>query len=512
MERQSEDIEVRSDTLIKATREVGVMLGVPTEGRPIPIEWAMAYAGLRPPINFNFRTAIVYGKEVADARNGIAQAAIRENCEFVFFLGDDVQPPPHAIGNLIYYMRQNPKIGVIGGIYCSKSDKPNPLVFRGNGKGSYWNWKTGEIFQVTGIGMDCTLIRIQVFEDLGDGPWFETIRKDQYLDNVASAESWTEDLKFCKRVTDETDWEIWADGGSVCKHWEYLGGKNWKFFSLPTDSYPVVAAEKDAEEAQRTKVLLDIGCGTIHHRFDDPDYKVVRLDIREECNPDYRCDVRRLPFGPEMADTVFSSHVLEHVNRAEVFDTLKEWTRVLKSGGDLQLIVPNLEYAAKKIIEDDLNYDSMNVLYGEQTYDHNYHQCGFTEKSLTSLMKQCGLEIVEIYNGAKEEPINYQLSVIGRKPDPDAEEELPDSVVKMKVAEDQDIKAGNVVQVNSHGEVEKFDLDEYLKMTKKLEEDNGKNTIAPPEQDVQKSVVESGQEPMDLPWFAASQGWWDSGE
>ena len=196
---------------------VGVLIAIPTLGRPTSLEWAMMFKSQNPPINYNANVAMIYGKPVAEARNEACEEAIRQGARYIFFLGDDIIPPTHALRQLIYRMEQYPKLGVVGGIYCTKTDTPDPLVFRGNGRGPYWDWKVGEYFEVSGLGMDCTLIRVEILEKLAK-PWFKTVDSTDFLDGRNYAEMWTEDLYFCKQILENTDYKIYADSTVMCKH------------------------------------------------------------------------------------------------------------------------------------------------------------------------------------------------------------------------------------------------------------------------------------------------------
>jgi SAM-dependent methyltransferase len=50
-----------------------------------------------------------------------------------------------------------------------------------------------------------------------------------------------------------------------------------------------------------------------------------------------------LPFATDSADVVYNSHFLEHVPRASVPKFLNECRRVLKVGGQLRIVIPDLE-------------------------------------------------------------------------------------------------------------------------------------------------------------------------
>lgn len=60
--------------------------------------------------------------------------------------------------------------------------------------------------------------------------------------------------------------------------------------------------------------------------------------------PDVECDVTKpLPFPDEYADEIHAYHLLEHLNRWEAPDILRDWQRVLKPGGLLVLEMPCLD-------------------------------------------------------------------------------------------------------------------------------------------------------------------------
>lgn len=269
----------------------GLMIGIPTLGRPVPLEWALAFKAMNPPINFNVSFSIVRGKEVADARNLIAQQAVDNDAKYLFFLGDDVEVPAHSLRQLIYRIQNNPKIGVVGGIYCSKCDPPAPLVFRENGRGSYWDWKVGEFFPVTGLGMDCTLIQVDILKEISK-PWFKTVDTDGYLDGENKAEQWTEDLYFLNKVKLETDYEIYCDAGVICKHHDVYGGK---YYGLPQDCLPM----RQMAISSGSKKRLIINADT-KREFDG----IVDIYFGSEDWHDYRGTPDVLPFDSNYFDEV----------------------------------------------------------------------------------------------------------------------------------------------------------------------------------------------------------------
>lgn len=290
-----------------------LLIGIPTLGRPVPLEWAFAFKSLSTPTNYNCLFHTIKGQPVDVARNEMVKAAREKGCKYIFFLGDDVVVPNHTLRQLIYRMEQDPSVGVVGGVYCCKSEPSDPLVYRGNGQGSYWDWKHGEYFEVTGLGMDCTLIRIEVFNHLVE-PFFKTVSTDQYLDSINNAEEWTEDLYFLNQVSTKTTYKIMCDAGIICDHWDVSTGKK---YTLPSGSLPT-------RGKLVTKSLKALTIGEEVVLTDGEAFDVTTYGPFDTA--DYRGSRSLLPFDNDYFDWV----VVGGINRINRDDIL-EWLRVCKT-------------------------------------------------------------------------------------------------------------------------------------------------------------------------------------
>lgn len=288
----------------------GLLIGIPTLGRPVPLDWALAFKSMNPPINFNVNFQVVKGMAVAAARNTIVKHALDIKAKYLFFLGDDTVPPPHTLRQLIFRMENTPDIGVVGGVYCSKTNPSFPLVFRGDGHGSYWDWKIGEFFEVTGLGNDCTLFKTDIFKEISE-PWFKTIDSDQFLDGINSAESWTEDLYFFSKLRKETSYKVYCDAFVICEHHDVATGIA---YGLPAQCLPM---RQRVTSGKKALVLTD-------YKIPEEGYDAITYGFE---GADYRGSFDSMPFNEKEFDMAVVPSGID----------LREINRVLKSDGEVRI-------------------------------------------------------------------------------------------------------------------------------------------------------------------------------
>jgi SAM-dependent methyltransferase len=160
------------------------------------------------------------------------------------------------------------------------------------------------------------------------------------------------------------------------------------------------------------KILLNLGCGNSTLKdlifVDDlVDYKEVRVDISPACNPDIISNIEQLPqVENESIDLVYSSHSLEHIYFHKIPQCLSEWYRVIKKGGEVRIIVPNLKIPAQLVAEGKILekiYDSpggsvsaIDMFYGHrgqiQKNEFMAHKTGFTKESAEQILHELGYD------------------------------------------------------------------------------------------------------------------------
>ena len=402
-----------------------IALALPTWGK-VSMSWALATRHIGGPLgSHTVDLAPVVGRPIAEARNELMKDAIGAKADFIFFLGDDVIAQPDTVSILLQRLWDNEDISMVTGMYWTKMWPTSPYIWRGIQRGPYLDWKHGEFFQVDYAGCDCLLIRLTP-EMKALGPeWFSTDWVWEEQDRVAILS--TEDFFFYTK-TRKAGLELWCDTNVQCIHEDRNSGQQ---FGLTEDmpQYGGIIREHRHTEPELPEAktdtkplvrLAELGAGFNSPYFGRPDQvKVVRFDNNEDTNPDYRCDIRRMPVEDQSFDVVFSRHVLEHFGRGEVVMALKEWVRILRIGGEFRMSVPNIIGAMRDIIfmeEGMIPVDPYPFwqVYGRQADPSDFHINGFTPRRVKLLMERIDVfEDIEVEVGdGPQEDFNIYVKAI----------------------------------------------------------------------------------------------------
>lgn len=151
------------------------------------------------------------------------------------------------------------------------------------------------------------------------------------------------------------------------------------------------------------------------------------LNIVGGRNVDYVYDAsKKLPFSDNTFDIVYASHILEHIPWYHTEQTLKEWVRILKRGGQLEVWVPDGLKICKAVTEAEegstlapkkdgwfrFNPDKNPYIwasgrlftYGDGTgniNNPNWHRSMYTPKYLKQLLINVGLKNVRLLDNSR---------------------------------------------------------------------------------------------------------------
>ncbi len=108
---------------------------------------------------------------------------------------------------------------------------------------------------------------------------------------------------------------------------------------------------------------LNVGCGSKYH----PDW--INIDLNSNSGYVIPYNIRKgLPFPNDTFEVLYHSHFLEHLQKREAEKFIGECYRVMKKGGIIRIVVPDLE----TIIRNYLTFLEQNLENPTQTSQENY--------------------------------------------------------------------------------------------------------------------------------------------
>ncbi len=162
------------------------------------------------------------------------------------------------------------------------------------------------------------------------------------------------------------------------------------------------------------KLKLHFGCG--HHNLKG----WINVDFDPSCKPDLIADLRRcLPFRSVTIDYIHSEDFIEHMELGHVFSFFKECHRILKEGGVMRVLTPDLYQFARRYAKGDkkllelwekqvgipLRTRSLCEIFnlGMRLGGHTFL---FDRALLVTVLKECGFELKKVrYNWSEEAPL-----------------------------------------------------------------------------------------------------------
>jgi len=148
------------------------------------------------------------------------------------------------------------------------------------------------------------------------------------------------------------------------------------------------------------------------------------VDIFSNVRADLYASALALPYEPETFDLLYSSHVLEHINRNMTVAALSHWHSLLRKGGVLRLAVPSFSAVVEYYNKEKDLVPLLGLLFGGQRFILDSHCCVFDEMFLTKLLKQVGFTEIRKWDWRKTEHAQFDDYSQAYLPHMDKEEGL----------------------------------------------------------------------------------------
>ncbi len=166
----------------------------------------------------------IRGASVSENRNRVLQTAKERKAPWVFFLDDDMIPPAETLTQLL----ARPVVPVLSALYISRITPFIPMAFqKAEPNGSVWKCPLGPedkgVREVAAVGAGAMLVRPIVWETL-PAPWFTL--------GQIKADTWGDDLHFCKKVRD-AGLGVYCDYDIGVGHLGVIGA--WPSYTVNTD-------------------------------------------------------------------------------------------------------------------------------------------------------------------------------------------------------------------------------------------------------------------------------------
>lgn len=126
-----------------------------------------------------------------------------------------------------------------------------------------------------------------------------------------------------------------------------------------------------------------------------------------------------LPLADGCADELQALHVVEHVCAWEAPALVGEWRRLLKSGGQLILELPDIEKAAQNLLRGRGDQWCMWPFYGDPSHRDPWmtHRWGYTPVTIMDLVAECGFVEIKVLPPQTHGPRpDRDMRVEARKP------------------------------------------------------------------------------------------------
>jgi 2-polyprenyl-3-methyl-5-hydroxy-6-metoxy-1,4-benzoquinol methylase len=192
------------------------------------------------PLNCSMAYYFEFGRLAAEAREVLTHEALKTKPKYLFYWDDDTLLPPLGLYNMHQFLETHPDVGAVTGVYVTREDACEPVVYKEHGQGAYWGFAAGEASEpeeIFSCGAGCLLVRASVVEKMTAPYWADA----QEYNVAANGEKesrvvWGHDIRFCVKIQQEANSKLYMMPSVLCAHWDTA---KQRAFVLPEDSPPM---------------------------------------------------------------------------------------------------------------------------------------------------------------------------------------------------------------------------------------------------------------------------------
>jgi glycosyltransferase involved in cell wall biosynthesis/predicted SAM-dependent methyltransferase len=137
----------------------------------------------------------------------------------------------------------------------------------------------------------------------------------------------------------------------------------------------------------REPVKLDIGVGKAPY----PGF--THVDIQHLDHVEIVAPADNIPLDDGSVDEIRASHLIEHFDLDGARSLLGEWERLLRPGGVLHIICPDIARVCRQLASGEVDYDlAIKWIYGGHLDQYDCHNWGYTPTTLRALVSEFGFD------------------------------------------------------------------------------------------------------------------------
>ena len=234
---------------------VKVLVGLSTAEHIRRAEFLPHFLGLTKPNGTLIIT--VHGQSPATSRNTIVEQAIENECTHIFFLDDDMIPPPDTLVKLLAHDKD-----IVSALYLLRTYPHYPAFFdeafdNGFCRYTFLDGKEKTLTKGVNAGLGAVLIKTDVFRHM-EKPW---VRLGEII-----KDGWCDDVGFFNRAR-AAGYEVYCDLDTPVGHmtnvimWPEKHGDKWfTNYKHPTGTilFPQHVPTKEEIEADQNKQLAPL--------------------------------------------------------------------------------------------------------------------------------------------------------------------------------------------------------------------------------------------------------------